>query len=725
MTELSKTPNSDGSAPGNLAQPSRPADPTRMPHLDRAVRRTRLAIGMERVLRSFWPVWTMAFALFAMLRLELLRYLPDWAALLGLGVSVLALAVLTIRGVRAFHWPRRSEAVARLDADLPGRPIAALSDRQATGREDAGAAAVWAAHMRAVAKQAAQARAAVADLRLARRDPYALRYVAVAFLVAALFFGRGELAEQLDTGLSSPARASIDAGPILEAWATPPVYTGKPTLYLTDLTDADAITLPEGTTITLRIYGAEAPVLDQSVFTPPAGPVVFSEDTSGFRQTELRADITGELSVTEGGEVMAAWSIDVLPDSPPEVTLAGPPERTVAGAGKFSYEGRDDYGVVAAWATVTLDMARIERRFGLVPAPEPRDPISFDLPLPLTGMATNFSETEIIDLSTHPWADLPVTIVLHARDAAGQEVATDPYEIVLPGRRFYEPHAAAIAEQRRDFLWSLENTARVSRLLKAITHRPDELFENVKAYLMTRTAIRRLDYARADDRVPAVRDEVAELLWLAALLIEEGDIASALERLRRAQERLADALREDATPEELAELMDELRQAMQDYMQELMRQALEDMENQPQDQDQAQAQPDMSTQDLQEMLERIEELMQQGRNEEAQQLLQQLQQMMENLQMTMRPGQPQDGQGQQMMEGLQNLMRQQQQLGDETFEELRRQLGQGQQPGQPQPGQPQPGQPQPGQPGTNQLGQQQEALRQLLDQFRQGMPQTP
>lgn len=686
-----------------------------MPHLDRAIRRTRLSMAVERLLRCFWPVWTLAFAVFAVLRLDLLRLLPDVAALPVLAIAGLGLLVLLVRGIRDFHWPRGSEAVARLDAELPGRPIAALSDRQATGRDDPGAAAVWAAHMRAVAKAAAKARAAAADLRLSARDPFGLRFAAVAFLIAAVLFGRGEVGEQLDAGLSTPARASLEAGPVLEAWATPPAYTGKPTLYLTDLA-GETVELPEGTVLTLRLYGAGEAGLSQDVFSPPAGPVGFAESEQGHHQAELRADASGTMSVADGTTTLASWTIEVVPDAPPEVSLVAPPERTVSGAGKFTYRGLDDYGVVRAWATVTLDLDGIDRRYGLAPEPEPREEISFDLPLPLTGLPTEFEETEIIDLSTHPWAGLPVNITLHAADAAGQEVASEVYGVVLPGRRFYEPHAAAIAEQRRDFLWSLENTGRVGRLLKAITHDPEGLFASVKAYLVTRTAVRRLDYARADGRVPAVRDEVAELLWLAALLIEEGDLASVLERLRRAQERLSDALDSDATEEEIAELMQELREAMQDYLQEMMRQALEDMENMDQQQAENQPQPDMDTQDLQEMLDRLQQLMEEGRRAEAQQLLQQLQQMMENLQMTMRPGgQPQNGPGQQMMEGLQDLMRQQQELGDRTFEELQRQFGQN------QPGQ-QPGQPQPGQPGTGELGRQQEALRDLLDQFRQQMP---
>lgn len=79
-------------------------------------------------------------------------------------------------------------------------------------------------------------------------------------------------------------------------------------------------------------------------------------------------------------------------------------------------------------------------------------------------------------------------------------------------------------------------------ILKAVTHRPEDIFQNDKAYLMIRTAIRRLDYNAAAPLSDEVRDEVAELLWKAALLIEDGDLSDAAERLKRAQERLSEAM---------------------------------------------------------------------------------------------------------------------------------------------------------------------------------------
>ena len=42
----------------------------------------------------------------------------------------------------------------------------------------------------------------------------------------------------------------------------------------------------------------------------------------------------------------------------------------------------------------------------------------------------------------------------------------------LPGRRFFDPMAAAVIELRRDLLWSRENAARSLQLMRAISHRP-------------------------------------------------------------------------------------------------------------------------------------------------------------------------------------------------------------------------------------------------------------
>jgi uncharacterized protein (TIGR02302 family) len=244
----------------------------------------------------------------------------------------------------------------------------------------------------------------------------------------------------------------------------------------------------------------------------------------------------------------------------------------------------------------------------------------------------------------------------------------------MPGKRFFDTMAAAVAEQRRDLLWNRANAKRITMILKAITHQPEVAFERrgEKAYLIIRTALRRMEYNAAAPLSDTVRDEVAEMLWKAALLIEDGDLADARERLKRAQERLSEAMKNGATPEEIQELMDELRQATREFM----RQLAEEQRNDPDKQQTENGETrEMSQDQLQELMDKIQELMEQGRMAEAQALMEELQKLMENMRIT-EGGKGEGGENQQAMEGLGDTLREQQDLADETFRELQEQFNQ-------------------------------------------------
>jgi len=351
----------------------------------------------------------------------------------------------------------------------------------------------------------------------------------------------------------------------------------------------------------------------------------------------------------------------------------------------------------------------------------------------ITGDRSDFREVLVEDVAKHPWAGLPVRITLTAEDAQGNIGQSEPEEVTLPGRRFFDPLAASIVEQRRDLLWNTDNAERVSLVLRAVSHRPDDIFRSQTAFLKLRVALRRMEMALRYDRLtPELRDETAEVLWEIALEIEEGDLADALERLRRAQEQLAEAMRNGATDEEIAELMQELREAMQDYMRQLAEQTPEGDQN---EMAQNQEMQEITGDQLEQMLQRLQELMEQGRMAEAQQLLEQLRQMMENMQIAQgQQGEGQQSPGQQAMEGLAETLRQQQGLSDETFGDLQEQFSpgdqQGQTPGQQgegqqgqggQGGQQQPGQ-QPGEGSQQGLADRQQALR---DELRRQQGQVP
>ncbi len=631
---------------------------------------THTGMLAERVWRAFWPFFSILMASLAALMLGLQDLVTVETVWIVGSLVVLGLLAALGLGAQRFHMPTRAEALMRLDETLPGRPIQALMDDQAIGARDADSVALWQAHQSRMARRVAQAQPVKPDLRLADRDPYALRYSALLALVIAALFGSfwriGSVAEM------TPGAAMADQGPSWEGWVEPPRYTGLPTLYLADQSDP-TLSIPQGSRITLRFYG-EVGAHSLTETTTPLG----AEGATAPEQ-EFVADRSGLLKI--GGPSGREWTLDVIADVPPEIAVADIATAEAGGHMKLPYAAGDDYGVQSGTATIELDLASVDRRYGLTSEPEPREVISVELPMPITGDRTDFIEDFIEDFSEHPWAHLPVKITLSARDAADQETQSEPYMTALPARRFFDPLAAAIIEQRRDLLWTRENATRVAQVLRAVSHLPEDLFRSDTAYLRLRVTLRRLETFTEYDLKPKQQAEIAQSLWDLAVLIEEGTLADALERMRRAQERLTEAMQNGATDEEIAELMQELREATQDYMRQLQRLA---QENDGQDGQQGQngESMQMTQDDLQRMMDRIQELMEQGRMAEAQQALEEFQQMMENMRVTQGQGQGQQSEGQQAMEGLAETLREQQGLSDQAFRDLQEQFNPGAQAGE-------------------------------------------
>jgi len=727
-----------------MARQSSPLTPV-LNRLRRPLTLTWAGLIAERVVRAFWPLWSLVAAVAAVLLLGLHDLMPlevVWGAMV---VTLLAVLLFAVQGFRAFRWPTREAALARIDESLPGHPLTALADAQAVGMGDAGSEALWRAHQERMAERAASARAVEPDLRLSARDPFGLRYVALLGLVVALMFGSiwrvGTVA-----GMAPGGGAALATGPTWEGWIEPPAYTGLPSLYLND--QKGKIAAPQGSRVTLRLYGEVGALSVAETVSGRIGEV--EPATSPEQGFDLAQD--GTLSIDGPGG--RSWEITALPDAGPSVQiLQSGVETSFDGQMSQPFTAADDYGVTGGRAVFRLDMAEMERRHGLTAEPDPRAPIELDLPMPITGDRAEFTETLIENLSQHPWAHLPVTLELEVRDARDQVGQSLPEKMTLPARRFFDPLAAAVIEQRRDLLWAKANGKRVAQVLRAVSYQPDPgLFRSETAYLRLRVILRRLEtLVRHDSLDSEAQDGIAEALWDLALVLEEGDIGDALERMRAAQERLSEAMKNGATEEEIARLMQELRDATDDYMRQKMQQAQrENQQNGGEQQQMPENAMRMTQQDLQDMMDRIQELMEQGRMAEAQEALEQFQQMMENMRVTEgQSGQQGQNPGQQAMEGLAETLRNQQGLSDEAFRDLQEQFnpnaqagesqgnegrdggqgrGQGHQPqGQQgegqgsQPGQGD-GQRQAEQGGAGSLADRQQALREELERQRGNLP---
>ena len=657
---------SDPSQPG-VSDPRTPEDISaqKMGAVVRALRLTRWGMVWEQAARAFWPLATMLALVFAALALGVVAAVQGpvlpWLA----GAVLLALIWTAIRGGMRFRRVGMLDAVDRLDRTLPGRPLAALTDRAAIGGEGA----LWQAHLSQMQARAALAKAVRPDAGLTRRDPFALRLAGLVALVMALIFGgagqMGDGIAALAATVSRPVTAdAVPTGPSWEGWAEPPAYTRRPTIYLNALAEAQVLELPKGSEVTFRLYG------DGAAVTQNIGPASSGKDPQapGFR-----AEKSGTIEVAG-----RRFDVTVLPDSAPVIQAGAAPVRRADGRMVQDFSAGDDHGVALGQAVIALDLPAVDRRFGLATDPEPRPAVELALPLP-RGDRREVQGQLTEDLSRHPWANLPVSVSLRAVDGIEQVGEAPPMHTVLPGRRFFNPLASALIEMRRDLLWSRQNAGRSAEILRAVTWQPQGFVEQ-PLYLQLRGAVTLLEGEPLSDKA---RDDLAEALWLAAIQLEDGGLSDALERMRQAQEKLSEAIRNGASPDEIQRLMDELKAATDAYTDMLAQQNQQDpaerfTEGQPGQQ--------ITGDQIQQMMDEIQRLMNEGRMAEAQELLEQFNRMMENLQVRQgQGGQGQEGSsGNQPMNRLADTLREQQQLSDEAFRDMQEQFGQGQM-GQPSP----------------------------------------
>ncbi|HMH70920.1 MAG TPA: TIGR02302 family protein, partial [Bradyrhizobium sp.] len=353
------------------------------------------------------------------------------------------------------------------------------------------------------------------------------------------------------------------------------------------------------------------------------------------------------------------WKFSAIPDRAPTIALAKDPERQARGSLQMSYKIEDDYGVTEA-------QARFVFRPGDAPKPaaEPRplfEAPRFSLVLPNARTRNGVGQT-VKDLSEDPYAGADVTLTLTAKDEAGNEGRSEPFNMRLPERLFTKPLARALIEQRRILALDANQNGQVYAALDALMIAPDLFTPEAGQYLGLYSVARQLEAARNDD---AMREVVASL-WALAVTIEDGNITDVDKALRAAQEALKQALERGASDEEIKKLTENLRAALDNFI----RQLAEQQRNNPQ-QLARPLDPNtkmLSQQDLKNMIDRMERMSRSGDKDAAKQLLEQLQQMLENLQMA-QPGQSGDSDMEQALNELGDMIRKQQQLRDKTFKQ--------------------------------------------------------
>jgi uncharacterized protein (TIGR02302 family) len=684
--------------------------------LDRMARRAGLALLWERI----WPPIAWALTLLALFLAAswfgLWLDLPRDARIAGVVLFVAALLAV-LYPLALLRAPRRAETLGRLDRDsaAPHQPASSSLDRLADREVSDATRALWDLHQRRLASRIAAIEVAPPAPRMVDRDFAALRFGAALLAVCAAFVAGSERYARVAAAFDWRSEAAVAQGYRLDAWIDPPSYTGKPPILLDALgkqAQAQKITTPVGSilvlragdSITARTEGALAAVApakaDGDAAKTPADPA------AGERRWTIKGD--GKFLISRDGASLSSFEISGIANQKPTIALTGRPQANLRGSLTLAYKLADQYGVASAEANFARPLIDGKAPQGRALVEPPK------MALQLPGGANGIGEAQTTsDLSEHPWAGARVAMVLSAHDLAGEVGSSEPIALTLPQRRFNNPLARVLVEQRRDLVLDPDaNRPRVATALEALLIAP-EIFETPSgAYLGLKSAQTRLAEARSDQDLIGV----ADFLWAMALQIEDGDASQAERDLRAAEQKLREALDRGASDQEIRELMKELRAAAEKFTRELAQRPNDERDSET-----------MTTQDLDNLLDRMEDTARTGDKAQAQAMLDQLQNLFENMKSAKSHSSPAERELRRQMGELDKLMRDQQALRDDTFRrdqrERKRRAAPGDQQGED--GQPQdnpdasPGDDQDG--DATPLDERQKALRNRLGQLQQGM----
>ena len=648
-----------------MSAPELPADPNPiLPRRYRAkLRLARLALAWERLWPAAWPPLAVAGSFLALALLDVLPILGGWVHAVVLAGFAGAFGYAVYRGWRYYTAPDDEAAQRRLEiaSGFQHRPLAALSDTLAAGRDNPMSAALWRLHLKRMEEAARALRVGFPAPGLPRRDPWALRAALLLALVVGLAASWSDPWFPISRAVRPDLGALTRVVPTkFEIWITPPAYTGMAAIFPKAAGEGE-IVVPAGSEISAQVSGGR-----NATLVLGDARTAFEEVDQANRKISATIKDSGRLAVEQSGRALGSWPIKAVPDQPPTIAFAAPPTPSPRQTLRIPYTAADDYGIESAKAVM--------RRTYEDGAVTGKEAVEFELLL--HGQhPKKIEDIAYQDFTPHAWAGLPVAIQLFVTDALGQTGESEVANVVLPERTFRNPVAQKIIAERKRLTTDPDKRDQVAKALAEIASRPSTFEDDTVVFLGLIMARSRLGFEKAKTAIPPVQD----LLWDLALRLEDGPLSLVERDLRRAQQQLQRALNQNTPDAELEQLLREVERALNRFMEALAQQALmrpEDFQNAPFD-------PryqvlDMS--DLRRMMDQIREMIRSGNRDAARDMLAQLRHMLENLRAGMMMPNQGDMQQGQAMRDLQQMIQRQRELLDQTYRQMReRQRGQGRQ----------------------------------------------
>lgn len=600
-----------------------------------------LSLLWERLWNRFWATASLLLFFIALSLLNTPQLLSAAGHIAFLGLFTAALAVLLLRAQDPFALPSRSEVERRMEkaAALAHRPLETLRDTPVeTLAEDS--LALWQAHLKKTAGRISRLKIYTPQPTVSTRDRFAFRHAAMIFLAVGLAVAQGDAGLRIRQALSPDLGSLVNKKTAtLDLWIIPPAYTHKAAIFLSKLPAGASLPVPAGSLLKLHATGyRRAPG-----FAYAGKPYPLTATAAENFSLELPLTQSGALRLTSWLSVLGQWSLTVVPDAAPEtqiVTVAATPQAST----KITYQAHDDYGIAEL--------------SGIIENPD-KERYLFNMP---------DESSHVEDLSAHLWAGLPVTLTLTAEDAAGHKTVSDPYPFILPERRFTNPVAQRLIEERKALSHAKNTLIRnvIAARLMDIAADTALYKDDTTLFLALASAPRRLMYDGSGEAVVSVQ----ALLWDVALKLEDGGLSLAQRELRDALQKMSAALNDkNMSRQQLQALLEEVQQKMQHYVQSLateMQQRLQQGKNVPVLSPDI-AQKFMKSIDLEKMLAQMQQMLQADSREDLQKITDSLKNTIDNLDMKKFDAlQEKQMQAMETLQNLDALIHRQQKLFDDA-----------------------------------------------------------